>query len=101
MPGWAVSEAASAGEGEKKKARKWGVVIVQIDDFPPVDPGRKLVYHVRPTESRARKMTARMALKMPEHRWSHEMLLAVDIRKMKRAPFVSPELGIEVKLSMV
>ena len=93
-----MTEAASGGSAadDEKKKRRWGVVVVQIDGFPAVDPGRKLIYHVRPTESRAKKMAARMALKMPEHRWSYEMLYAPEIRKMRRAPFVSPELGIRV-----
>jgi hypothetical protein len=83
---------------QERRNRRFGVVLVQIEGFPLVDPGRRLVFDVRSSESRARKMVARMAVRMPEHRWSHEMMKSEDIKRLRRAPFISPEAGMRVSL---
>lgn len=82
------SEAAAA-RAEKKKARIYPTVLVAIPGWPPQDPGRRMIYWVRPNEAKANKMAKRLQRQMPEYEWSWSNLTAAQTREIERAPFVA------------
>jgi hypothetical protein len=71
---------------EKKPPRKYPTILVVIPGFPAQDPGRRMIYTIRPTEGMAMKMAKRLARKMPEYEWSVDMLTHAESLSIKRAP---------------
>jgi hypothetical protein len=71
---------------EKKPPRKYPTILVVIPGFPAQDPGRRMIYTVRPTEGMANKMMKRLARKMPEYQWSVDILTHAETLSIKRAP---------------
>lgn len=78
----------STDTAETKKRRKYPTVLVAIPDWPPQDPGRKMIYSVRPTPQKAARMLKRLKKQLPQFLWSVEELTAPDARHLKLAPFV-------------
>lgn len=78
--------ADSAPPKEKKPPRKYPTVLVVIPGFPSQDPGRRMIYAIRPTEGMAAKMSKRLARKMPEYEWTVAMLTHAESLAIKRAP---------------
>lgn len=83
-----MAEQGEAAAAEKKKARIYPTVMVAIPGWPAQDPGRRMIYWVRPSEAKANKMAKRLQRQMPEYVWSWENLTAAQTREIERAPFV-------------
>lgn len=74
-------------EGERKP-KKWPVVLVAIPGWPSQDPGRRMLYHVRPSMQKAAKMAKRLKRQLPEFEWSTDQMTIAEANAMKRAPFI-------------
>lgn len=84
---------------EKKKARKYSVVLVSVPEFPPQDPGRWLVFRVYPTDGpKAARKAKRMKKLFPEYDWKGEALTHAEILAVKRKPIRVAGLGATVEI---
>jgi len=79
---------ADADKAEAKKRRRYPLVLVAIPGWPTQDPGRRMVYSIRPTPQKAARMAKRLRKQLPEFVWTTDNLLADEIRGIRNAPFV-------------
>jgi len=85
-----MTEEAKADEAgaEEKKPRKIAYVLVSIPNWPPQDPGRKMIYSIRPSEKKAIRMAKRLNRQIPEYKWEPAVMTAREATQMKHAPIV-------------
>lgn len=85
---------------DDKDRRKYPTVLVAIPGWPSQDPGRKMIYYVRPTPQKAARMLKRVKKQLPQFEWSVEHLTAPEARKLRLAPFVvRGSLAVPVEVS--
>lgn len=73
---------------DAKKQKRWPTVLVAVPGWPLQDPGRRMLYSVRPSAQKAARMIKRLRKQMPEFEWSVEDLTNAEARLIKQAPFV-------------
>lgn len=76
------------GQKEVKNRRRQATVLVAVPGWPSQDPGRLMIWSVRPSPQKAARMIKRLRKQLPEYEWSSEMLTATEAREIKLAPFV-------------
>lgn len=75
-------------DDDSKKRRRYPTVLVSIPGWPSQDPGRLMLYSVRPTPQKAARMAKRLRRQLPEFDWTVADLTAAQAREIKQAPFV-------------
>lgn len=75
------------GAAENRKRRKLATVLVSVPGWPSQDPGRLMIWTVRPSPQKAARMVKRLTRLMPEYSWSYEMLTTTEAREVKLRPF--------------
>lgn len=97
-----MAKAEETGPQKVRKNRKQPMVLVSIPGWPNQDPGRRMLYSVRPTPQKAARMVKRLKKQMPEYDWWVEQLSAREATAIKQAPFVvkgSLAMAVEVKFT--
>jgi hypothetical protein len=89
---------AAAEDDSARKRRKYPTVLVAIPGWPTQDPGRVMLYSVRPTPQKAARMIKRLRRQLPEFEWSTRDLTAAEAREIKQAPFVLDGSGLAVPM---
>lgn len=79
---------ADAEKTEAKKRRRYPLVLVAIPGWPTQDPGRLMLYQIRPTPQKAARMAKRLRKQMPEFIWTTADMTAAEAKALKYAPFV-------------
>lgn len=80
--------AEDSAKAEARRQKKWPTVLVAVPGWPLQDPGRRMLYSVRPSAQKAARMIKRLRKQMPEFEWSTEDLTNAEARLIKQAPFV-------------
>ena len=85
---------ADADKAEAKKRRRYPLVLVAIPGWPTQDPGRVMLYQIRPTPQKAARMAKRLRKQMPEFIWTTADMTAAEAKAIKYAPFVIDSGGL-------
>lgn len=88
------------GPQKVRKNRKQPMVLVSIPGWPNQDPGRRMLYSVRPTPQKAARMVKRLKKQMPEYDWWVEQLSAREATAIKQAPFVVRGSGLAMPMEV-
>lgn len=83
-----ADDRTNAEKVEARRRKKWPTVLVAIPGWPLQDPGRRMLYSVRPSAQKAARMIKRLRRQMPEYVWSVEDLTNAEAQDLKKAPFV-------------